>query len=61
MQVSHEYLTRLRQDAEARRSTKMAELHQIVGAISILDALLAEVAKPEPEAPAAEAEAVTVE
>lgn len=49
MQITAEYLADLRRQAEAEKQRLIAQVNQTMGAIGMIDALLAKVAEPEPE------------
>lgn len=51
MQITAEYLNGLKKEAEAERTRLLTTLHQIGGAIGMIDIQLRRLAEPEPETP----------
>lgn len=49
MQITAEYLSELREQAEQQRLRLLSHLNQAVGAISMLDAMIARLKEPEPQ------------
>jgi len=55
MDITHEGLTQQKQALERQRAEYEAKLHQTIGALAMVNALLAQLDKPEPDADEAQA------